>query len=192
MKTSKNGINLIKKYEGCRLTAYKALPTEVFYTIGYGHYGADIKRGMTITQQQAEEYLKRDLKKFENVVDSCNLSLNQNQFDALVSFAYNCGGANLKQLVKNRTLSQIADAMLLYNKANGKTLTGLMKRREEERKLFLSDYNSSSVSNDLTTVAQEVIAGKWGNGASRKDKLTEAGYNYKEVQRIVNQILKGK
>lgn len=192
MKTSKNGINLIKKYEGCRLTAYKALPTEVFYTIGYGHYGADVKRGMTITQQQAEEYLKRDLKKFENVVDSCNLPLNQNQFDSLVSFAYNCGGANLKQLVKNRTLSQIADSMLLYNKANGKTLTGLMKRREEERKLFLSGYNSSSVSNDLTTVAQEVIAGKWGNGASRKDKLTEAGYNYKEVQRIVNQILKGK
>ena len=192
MKISKNGINLIKRYEGCRLTAYKALPTEVFYTIGYGHYGADVKRGMTITQQQAEEYLKRDLKKFENVVDSCNLSLNQNQFDSLVSFAYNCGGANLKQLVKNRTLSQIADAMLLYNKANGKTLTGLMKRREEERKLFLSGYNSSSVSNDLTTVAQEVIAGKWGNGASRKDKLTEAGYNYKEVQRIVNQILKGK
>lgn len=192
MKTSKNGINLIKRYEGCRLTAYKALPTEVFYTIGYGHYGADVKRGMTITQQQAEEYLKRDLKKFENVVDSCNLSLNQNQFDSLVSFAYNCGGANLKQLVKNRTLSQIADAMLLYNKANGKTVAGLMKRREEERKLFLSGYNSSSVSNDLTTVAQEVIAGKWGNGASRKDKLIEAGYNYKEVQRIVNQILKGK
>lgn len=192
MKTSNNGINLIKKYEGCRLTAYKALPTEVFYTIGYGHYGADVKREMTITQQQAEEYLKRDLKKFENVVDRCNLSLNQNQFDSLVSFAYNCGGANLKQLVKNRTLSQIADAMLLYNKANGKTLAGLMKRREEERKLFLSDYNSSSVSNDLTTVAQEVIAGKWGNGASRKDKLTEAGYDYKEVQRIVNQILKGK
>lgn len=192
MKTSKNGINLIKKYEGCRLTAYKALPTEVFYTIGYGHYGADVKRGMIITQQQAEEYLKRDLNKFESIVNSCYLSLNQNQFDALVSFAYNCGGANLKQLVKNRTLSQIADAMLLYNRANGKTLTGLMKRREEERKLFLSGYNSSSVSNDLTTVAQEVIAGKWGNGASRKDKLTEAGYNYKEVQKIVNQILKGK
>ena len=192
MKTSNNGINLIKKYEGCRLTAYKALPTEVFYTIGYGHYGADVKRGMTITQQQAEEYLKRDLKKFENVVDRCNLSLNQNQFDALVSFAYNCGGANLERLIKNRTLSQIADAMLLYNKANGKTIAGLMKRREDERKLFLSGYNSSSVSNDLTTVAQEVIAGKWGNGASRKDKLTEAGYNYKEVQRIVNQILKGK
>ncbi len=192
MKTSKNGINLIKKYEGCELTAYKALSTEVFYTIGYGHYGADVKRGMTITQQQAEEYLKRDLKKFENVVDSCYLPLNQNQFDALVSFAYNCGGANLKQLVKNRTLSQIADAMLLYHKANGKTHAGLMKRREEERKLFLLGYKSSSVSNDLTTVAQEVIAGKWGNGASRKDKLTEAGYNYKEVQRIVNQILKGK
>ena len=60
MNVSENGLNIIRKYEGCRLTAYKAVSTEKYYTIGYGHYGADVKKGMTITQNQAEAYLKGD------------------------------------------------------------------------------------------------------------------------------------
>lgn len=184
MKTSQTGINLIKQFEGLRLQAYKAVSTEIYYTIGYGHYGSDVTKGMTITEAQAEEYLKKDLEKFENYVTALNRSFSQNQFDALVSFTYNCGQGNLKKLVANRDNLQIADAMLLYTKAGGKTLTGLVKRRKAERALFLTDT-------DVETIAREVIDGLWGNGAERKKKLTEAGYNYTEVQMCVNRILTG-
>ena len=98
MKTSQNGINLIKQFEGCRLTAYKPVATEKYYTIGYGHYGADVSPNMKITQAQADAYLVADLKRFEDSVNVTRLILNQNQFDALVSFTYNCGAGNLKKL----------------------------------------------------------------------------------------------
>lgn len=68
--TSKNGIELIKSFEGCRLTAYKAVSTEQYYTIGYGHYGSDVYAGMTITQSQAEDMLSNDLKKYEGYVNT--------------------------------------------------------------------------------------------------------------------------
>lgn len=184
MKTSKVGIELIKKYEGLRLTAYKAISTEKYYTIGYGHYGADVQQGAKITKTQAEEYLKKDLEKFENAVTNLNMKWTQNEFDALVSFAYNCGAGNLKRLVTGRDKLQIADAFLLYNKAGGKVLKGLVMRRKEERQLFLRG-------NNLEEIAREVIDGKWGNGRTRKDKLTAAGYDYSQVQKIVNRILMG-
>lgn len=189
MKTSNRGIALIKQFENCVLTAYKALPTEKFWTIGYGHYSPEIKAGTVITQAKAEEYLKADLKRFEASVTALKLPLNQNQFDALVSFAYNCGSANLNTLCRNRTLSQIADAMLKYNKAGGKVYSGLTRRRKTERALFLEGYQSTSASNDLTDIALEVIEGKWGNGTKRKDALTANGYDYKAVQREVNRLL---
>lgn len=138
MKTSKNGIKLLSEFEGCRLQAYKAVPTEKYYTIGYGHYGPDVKPNMKITFAMAEEYLKKDLARFENAVTKTGLNLNQNQFDALVSFTYNCGEGCLKSLIKGRTLSQIADALLLYNKSGGKVYQGLVRRRKLERQLFLS------------------------------------------------------
>ena len=137
MITSNKGIEFIKSFEKCRLTAYKALPTEKYFTIGYGHYGADVVEGMSISQDDANEFLRLDLKKFEGYVNKLNLAINQNQFDALVSFTYNCGPKNLNRLVLGRTLSQIADAMPLYCKAGGKELKGLKRRREVERKLFL-------------------------------------------------------
>lgn len=135
MKTSKKGIDLIKSFEGCRLTAYKC-PAGV-WTIGYGHTEG-VKEGQSITQEKADIYLTLDLEKYEGYVEATNLQLNQNQFDALVSFTYNCGHGNLKTLIKNRSLQQIAEALLLYNKANGKVLAGLTRRREAERELFLS------------------------------------------------------
>ena len=184
MKTSDVGIQLIKRFEGLRLTAYKAVSTEKFYTIGYGHYGADVSRETIITKERAEEFLKKDLEKFEKAVMALNHTWTQNQFDALVSFAFNCGAANLKRLVANRDTLQIADAFLLYNKAGGKVLSGLVRRRKAERALFLKN-------NGLEQIAREVIDGKWGNGRTRKDKLTEAGYNYHEVQLIVNRIITG-
>ena len=138
MKTSDKGIELIKQFEGCRLTAYKPVASEKYYTIGYGHYGSDVTPGMTISQADANEFLRRDLGKFELYVTKTGLQLNQNQFDALVSFTYNCGPGNLKKLVNGRTIPQIADALLKYNKAGGKVMKGLTRRREAERALFLT------------------------------------------------------
>lgn len=138
MKISQNGINLIKQFEGCRLEAYKAVASEAYYTIGYGHYGPDVKKTMIISQAQADRYLQQDIVKFENYVNEIvKISLNQNQFDALVSFTYNCGAGNLKKLIAGRNLNQIADAILNYNHSGGKELPGLTRRRKAERELFI-------------------------------------------------------
>lgn len=144
MQTSQKGVDLIKQFEGCRLQAYKAVPTEPCYTIGYGHYGSDVSPNMVISQAQAEAFLKQDLAKYESAVNALGIPLNQNQFDALVSFAYNCGSGNLKKLVRDRTHQQIADAMLQYNKGSGKVLAGLTRRRQAERTLFLSGIDSKA------------------------------------------------
>lgn len=184
MKTSQTGIDMIKRFEGLRLKAYKPVAAEKFYTIGYGHYGADVSRETVITKEQAEDLLKADLARFERAVTNLNRNWTQNEFDSLVSFAYNCGVANLYKLVSDRDKLQIADAMLLYTKSCGKTLNGLVLRRKKEREHFL-------MNNDINKIAIEVIAGLWGNGAARKKKLTEAGYNYNQIQMCVNRILTG-
>ena len=137
MKTSSKGVSLIKSFEGCRLKAYKC-PAGV-WTIGYGHT-AGVKEGDTITQEQADEYLRNDLAKYEKAVINYDgiYHFNQNQFDALVSFTYNCGVGNLKNLTQSgkRTLSQISAKLLLYNKAGGVVLRGLQRRRTAEKELF--------------------------------------------------------
>lgn len=139
MDISYKGLSMIKKYEGLRLTAYKAVPTETYWTIGYGHYGPDVTQGMTITQEQADEFLKQDCCNAVKYVNALKLPLNQNQFDALVSFTYNCGAGNLKKLCDNRTIDEIGDSIILYNKSGGKILQGLVKRRTEEQLLFRSN-----------------------------------------------------
>ena len=137
-KLGQAGLKLIMQFEGCRLTAYRCAAG--VWTIGYGHT-AGVKKGMVITQAQAEEYLRQDCEKFEKYVNNpayvpVTAQLNQNQFDALVSFAYNCGQGNLMKLCKGRTIEQIGAAMLKYNKAGGKELAGLTKRRTAEKELF--------------------------------------------------------
>lgn len=145
MKTNKAGIDLIKSFEGCRLKAYKC-PAGI-WTIGYGHT-AGVSEGMQITQEQADAYLKADLEKYEGYVDKyVDNTLNENQFSALVSFAYNCGAGNLQMLVRNRTNEQIAEAITRYNKAGGKKLNGLVRRRAAEQQLFLKGSNSASADN---------------------------------------------
>jgi len=138
MEISKNGLDLIKKFEGCELTAYRC-PAGVL-TIGYGHTGADVKEGQKITQKKADALLKSDLARFEKCVSKYNWKyhFNQNEFDALVSFAYNIG--NVDGLTKNgkRSRGQIADSIVKYNKAGGKVLNGLVKRRKAEQALFLT------------------------------------------------------
>ena len=161
MTTSKAGIALIKRYEGCRLQAYKPIPAEHYYTIGYGHYGPDVTPNMVISQAEAEAILVNDLKKYEQAVNSTGLTLNQSAFDALVAFAYNCGVGNLKKLVANRTPEQIADAMLMYNKGSGKVLPGLTKRRQEERALFLS---SNPTGNPYPVPEKSIKLNSKGNG----------------------------
>lgn len=138
MRISQQGIELIKSFEGLRLTAYKAVPTEKYYTIGYGHYGPDVLPNMHISERVAEETLKSDLKKYEDAVNYFRRRFTQGQFDALVSFAYNCGVGNLRKLVTGRSINEIGEKILLYNKAGGKVLKGLQRRREAERNLYLS------------------------------------------------------
>jgi GH24 family phage-related lysozyme (muramidase) len=141
-KTSQTGVDLIKRFEGCKLKAYKPVPTEQHWTIGYGHYGPDVKQGMTITHAQAENMLKKDLPKYEAYVNNpayvpLTNQLTQNQFDVLVSFCYNCGPGNLKKLcAPGRTLAQIAQKLPEYNKAGGNVLKGLVTRRAAEQALF--------------------------------------------------------
>lgn len=183
MKISQNGINLIKKYEGCRLTAYKC-PAGV-WTIGYGHT-LGVKSHDVITQEQAEDFLRQDLEKYEHTVMMCDdvYHWTQNEFDALVSFAYNVGNIIGVTAHYKRSKEQIANAIYLYNKANGRTLPGLVKRRCEEHDLFISNNKSPD------DIAREVINGLWGNGKERTKRLKESGYDPKEIQKIVNVILK--
>lgn len=190
---SANGLNLIKSFEGCKLTAYKCVPTEKYYTIGYGHYGSDVKAGMTITLKRAEELLLQDCQKFVNHVNSYmdKYNFNQNQFDALVSFAYNIG--SIKQLTANgtRTTAQISTKITAYNKSGGKVLKGLVKRRAKEKELFDTPSSTMTTKKSNEEIAKEVVAGKWGDGNARKTALTKAGYDYKTIQSLVNKLLKG-
>ncbi len=137
MKTSQKGVDLIKSFEGCRLSAYKC-PAGV-WTIGYGHTG-NVCKGMAITQEKAEALLREDLVKFELKVSKYGpqYEWNQNEFDALVSFAYNIGSIDQLTDRGRRSREAIAEKILQYNKANGKALNGLVRRRKEERALFLT------------------------------------------------------
>ena len=142
MKTSPKGIALIKEFEGLRLKAYLC-PGGV-WTIGYGHT-AGVKPGMVITEAQAEEYLKADLLAFERYLNGLGLALNQNQFDALISFIYNVGTGNFSNstlLRKVRVYPQdnsIMDEFLRWVYSKGRVLPGLQRRRLAEMKLYFSN-----------------------------------------------------
>lgn len=156
-KIGQAGLKLIMEFEGCRLAAYQC--SAGVWTIGYGHT-AGVYKGMTITQAQAEEYLKQDVAKFEKYVNNpayvpITESLNQNQFDALVSFAYNCGAGNLMKLCKGRTAAQISTAMLNYNKAAGKVLAGLTRRRKAEQALFNKAVSCTGTTAATTTTTSK-------------------------------------
>lgn len=143
MKTNLAGLNLIKSFEGCRLTAYKC-PAGI-WTIGYGHTG-DVSEGMKITQAQADELLKKDLAKFEKKVAKYDSKYhwNQNQFDAMVSFAFNIGSIDQLTAKGTRSIEQIAEKITAYNKAGGKVLTGLTRRRKAEKELFCKPVSAAN------------------------------------------------
>ena len=186
MNVSETGIELIKKFEGCVLKAYKC-PAGI-WTIGYGHT-SNVKKGQTITQEQAENYLKQDLNRFEISVNNLvNVRLNQNQFDALVSFCYNLGSGNLKnstllKLLNKKDYTGAAEEFDRWVYASGKKLSGLVKRRAAEKELFLkptvNEYivtvNALNIRKDAGTnykilkvlykndiVKISIISGNWG------------------------------
>lgn len=146
MQTSEKGIALIKEFEGCKLTAYQ--DSVGVWTIGYGWTqpvdGKPIRAGMTIKQETAERLLKTGLVSYESDVSRLvKVGLTQGQFDALVSFTYNLGARSLSTSTLLRKLNAgdyagAANEFQRWNKAGGKVLTGLTRRREAERALFLS------------------------------------------------------
>lgn len=186
MQTSQNGIDLIKRFEGCRLTAYKPVAAEQYYTIGYGHYGPDVKKGQTITQAQAEALLKTDLTRYEGYVKQyAKFSMNQNQFDALVSFCYNCGAGSLKTLVKNRPPATVAEKILLYNKgAGGVVLSGLTKRRQAERELFLTSTKEEKKEMDITQSKVKKLPVIIDGKTLQIDGIFDAGSNYVSIRQL--------
>lgn len=194
LTTSQNGINFIKAHEGLCTKAYK--DSGGVLTIGYGHTGG-VKSGQTITKSAAENLLKEDLVRFESRVNYYRTNyyktMNQNQFDALVSFAFNLGNGNLDNLTQNgkRSLAKLPDFMVLYVHCNGQVLKGLKNRRNDEVTLFNTPVEAKSEV-DYSQVVADVIAGKYGSGATRRIKLTKAGYPYKTIQALVNEALKGK
>lgn len=185
MKISKAGIDFIIGFEGFSAKACKCVSTEKYYTIGYGHYGADVKKDDTISKEEARKLLEADLLSFEKKVSKYDskYDFNQNEFDALVSFAYNVG--NIDQLTANGTRSRdkIAECMLRYNKSGGKVLNGLTKRRKAERELFLTKvfasyypkYGGSSTSVDIVLKSIGVESKYIGSWTSRKPIATKNG-----------------
>lgn len=199
-KIGQAGLALIKQYEGCRLAAYRCAAG--VWTIGYGHT-AGVHSGMTITQAQADAYLQQDIAKFERYVNNpayvpITEYINQNQFDALVSFAFNLGAGNLRKLCKGRTAAQIARTMPNYNKANGRVLAGLKRRRAAEQALFnksvsaaapaqnteSEDYNMKTIKKgskgSAVKVWQIIIGaaadGNFGSGTERMTKTWQSNH----------------
>jgi len=131
-------ISKLKEFEGLRLTAYKPVATERHYTIGYGHYGASVKRGMKITEAEAENLLRRDLVRFEAGVNELNVCKTQGQFDALVDFTFNLGMAALqgstllKKIKANAPTSEIQAQFKRWVYSGKTVLKGLVRRREWE------------------------------------------------------------
>jgi lysozyme len=179
VKTSNRGINRIKSFEGYRSTAYKC--SAGVWTIGYGHTGRvdgkKICKGMRITASKAVELLKNDLAKFEKGVNKYwnKYHWTQNEFDALVSFAYNVGSIRQLTAFGMRSKATIARKMLLYNKASGRALAGLTNRRIAERKLFLADNK-----NPYKEPAETIYKGCIGEGVKWVQwELKQRGYSLK-------------
>ena len=141
MKISLEGLALIKRFEGCRLESYKCSANVL--TIGYGHTSG-VKETDTITQDEADKLLQEDVEQFEKYVDdNVTVELGQSQFDALVAWTFNLGVGNLREStmlkkLNNEDYKSVPSEMKRWNKAGGKTLDGLIRRRKAESLLFES------------------------------------------------------
>lgn len=158
-RTGARGVSFIGDFEGLRLEAYKAHPSEKYWTIGYGHYGPDVKKGMKITKARARELLARDLRETERAVVRLvpvDWRREQSKFDALVSIAFNLGpgvltkeppltslGRALDREATAANARKVGEAMRLYVTAGGQTLPGLVRRRRSEARMFTSGSYST-------------------------------------------------
>lgn len=189
MHINNDALNIIKESEGLRLKAYKC-PAGV-WTIGYGHTGKDVKKGMVITDEKATELLKSDIAGFEKHVAMYNKIYNftNNEYSALVSFAYNIGSINGLTRNGTRTKQQIANKMLEYCYASGKKLNGLYKRRQKERRLFLKKENEYEVTGDFVHIRSgnsldSVIITTVNKGA--KVKVEEKGGEFYKISAYIS------
>ena len=139
MKLGERGTEILKYFEGCKLTAYQ--DSVGVWTIGYGHTKG-VYNGMTITQEEAEQMLLTELEEYEGYIENIvTVPLTQNQFDALVVWIYNLGPTNFKNSTLLKELNAgnynaAGQEITRWNKAGGKVLAGLVKRREAEAELF--------------------------------------------------------
>ena len=164
MKIDKYGEKLIKRFESCKLTAYKVDKNEKYFTIGYGHYGPDVKKDMKISKETADKLFRNDIKFFEDCVNnSVKVKINQSMFNALVSFTYNVGYGNLKKssllkYVNKKQFKKASNEFKKWNKCGGKVLKGLVNRRKLEQVEFerqglapshiiINDYKIPSLKN---------------------------------------------
>jgi lysozyme len=178
MLVSRAAIDIIKQFEGCRLKAYPDPGTGgAPWTIGYGHTSG-VSRGMLITQQQAEDFIHIDILKFEKAVDDLvEVDLEQHQFDALVSFAFNCGIGNLRsstllKMVNSGKFDAVPAQFMKWTRAAGKELPGLVRRRRAEAALWRGvdettqlNHNESSSKPDALPPAKTMADSKQGNAA---------------------------
>ena len=156
MNIGNKGLELIKSFEGCQLTAYRC-PANIL-TIGWGRTSG-VYEGMVITQAQADQFLFEDVQRFVNAVNQyqSRFNFNQAEFDSLTSFTYNCGEGSLAAVMSCcNTKKEIAEECKLYNKSSdGQVLAGLVRRREEEYKLFMSGANNNTNNNDGYSYAEK-------------------------------------
>ncbi|WLW38650.1 lysin [Lactococcus phage STA251] len=166
IKISQNGLNLIKEFEGCRLTAYKPVPWEQMYTIGWGYYG--VTAGTTWTQEQADRQLETDVNdKYAPMVDAyVKGKANKNEFDALVSLAYNCGNVFVADGWAEFSHAYCASMIPKYRNAGGQVLQGLVRRRQAELDLFNKPVTGTSNQNNQTKgeIKMYLIRGLDGSG----------------------------
>ena len=138
MKSSDLLIRKIKEFEGLSLKAYKPVPTEKFYTIGYGHYGADVKANQVITEKEAESLLRKDLEKFEDYVNKLDVCKRYSEFASLTDFAFNLGTAALgrstllKYIRQGKPEQYIREEFAKWVNSKGMRLKGLVIRRAWE------------------------------------------------------------
>jgi lysozyme len=178
MKTSEAGLKLIRQFEGLRLRAYRC-PAGI-WTIGYGHTTAagppEVREGMRISREEAEAILKRDLAQFENVVSSMvKVPLTENQFDTLVSFAFNCGVTALRRStllkrVNSGTFEAVPAELMKWTKADGKELPGLVRRRRAEAALWRGlpkavDFQEARTAPELPQPPKPITRSKEANAA---------------------------
>jgi lysozyme len=198
MRMSDQGIDaLLKKFEGCKLKAYKD-PVAI-WTIGYGHTSAagapDVTEGLTITQAEAEEILKRDLVKYEKpVADLVKVPLSQHQFDVLVDFAYNAGVGNLKtstllKKVNAGDFDAVPTELMKWTKAKGKELPGLVRRRQAEVTWWNAhqDHPHDSVDHRVepdTVPVKTITESKQANGAIAIGALGSVGAAKEVVEQV--------